>query len=34
MDLYFVDKRFAVTDLNKDGKAEVWIMYKILATVM
>jgi hypothetical protein len=28
MDLYFVDKTFAVTDLNKDGKAEVWIMYK------
>ena len=28
MDLYFVDKAFAVTDLNKDGKAEVWIMYK------
>jgi hypothetical protein len=29
MDLYFVDKAFAVTDLNKDGKAEVWIMYKV-----
>lgn len=29
MILYFVDKSFAVTDLNKDGKAEVWIMYKI-----
>jgi len=28
IDLYFVDKAFAVTDLNKDGKAEVWIMYK------
>jgi hypothetical protein len=28
MDLYFVDKTFAVPDLNKDGKAEVWIMYK------
>lgn len=28
MDLYFVDKAFAVTDLNKDGRAEVWIMYK------
>ena len=28
MDLYFVDNAFAVTDLNKDGKAEVWIMYK------
>ena len=29
MSLYFVDKTFAVTDLNKDGKVEVWIMYKI-----
>jgi len=29
MILYFVDKTFAVTDLNKDGKAEVWIMYKV-----
>lgn len=29
IDLYFFDKVFAVTDLNKDGKAEVWIMYKI-----
>jgi hypothetical protein len=28
IDLYFVDKAFGVTDLNKDGKAEVWIMYK------
>jgi hypothetical protein len=28
MELYFVDNAFAVTDLNKDGKAEVWIMYK------
>jgi hypothetical protein len=28
LDLYFVDKAFAVTDLNKNGKAEVWIMYK------
>jgi hypothetical protein len=28
IDLYFVDKTFAVTDLNKDGKAEAWIMYK------
>lgn len=27
--LYFVDKTFAVTDLNKDGKAEVWVMYKV-----
>ena len=29
MFLYFVDKTFAMTDLNKDGKAEVWIMYKV-----
>ena len=29
MFLYFVDKTFAVTDLNKDGKGEVWIMYKV-----
>ena len=29
MFLYFVDKTFAVTDLNNDGKAEVWIMYKV-----
>jgi hypothetical protein len=29
MFLYFVDKTFAVTDLNKDGKAEVWMMYKV-----
>jgi hypothetical protein len=29
MFLYFLDKTFAVTDLNKDGKAEVWIMYKV-----
>jgi hypothetical protein len=28
LDLYFVDKTFAVTDLNKDGNAEVWLMYK------
>ncbi len=27
--LYFVAKAFAVTDLNKDGIAEVWIMYKV-----
>ncbi len=26
--LYFIDKAFAITDLNKDGKAEVWMMYK------
>jgi hypothetical protein len=29
MFLYFIDKSFTVTDLNKDGKAEVWIMYKV-----
>jgi hypothetical protein len=29
MFLSFVDKTFAVTDLNKDGKAEVWVMYKV-----
>ena len=29
MFLYFVDKTFAVTDLNKDGNAEIWIMYKV-----
>jgi hypothetical protein len=29
MFLYFIDKNFAITDLNNDGKAEVWIMYKV-----
>ena len=29
MFLNFVDKTFTVTDLNKDGKAEVWVMYKV-----
>jgi hypothetical protein len=29
MFIYFVDKSFAVTDLNKDNKAEIWIMYKV-----
>ena len=28
MFIYFIDKAFAITDLNQDGKAEVWIMYK------
>ena len=28
IDLYFIDKTLRVTDLNKDGKAEIWIMYK------
>src|SRR5262245_237924 len=27
--LYFLDNTFAVTDLNKDGTAEVWVMYKV-----
>src|SRR5688572_21848320 len=27
--LFFVDETFAVTDLNKDDRAEVWIMYKV-----
>src|SRR5215213_187834 len=29
MFLYFVDKAFVVTDLNKNGQAEIWIMYKV-----
>lgn len=28
MELYFVDKAFTVTDLDKNGIAEVWVMYK------
>jgi hypothetical protein len=28
LDLYFIDKTFLVTDLDKNGIAEVWIMYK------
>ena len=28
IDLYFVNKSFAITDLNNNGKAEVWLMYK------
>ncbi len=28
MDFYFVNDAFAVTDLNQEGKAEVWIMYR------
>jgi hypothetical protein len=28
LDLYFINKTFAVTDLDKNGIAEVWIMYK------
>lgn len=28
LDLYFIDKTFAVTDLDKNGIAEVWVMYK------
>lgn len=27
--LYFIEESFAVTDLDKNGKAEVWIMYKV-----
>jgi hypothetical protein len=26
--VYFIDNAFAITDLNKDGHAEVWVMYK------
>ena len=29
MILEFVDNTLAVTDLNNDGKAEVWMMYKV-----
>jgi len=29
LDFYFIDKAFAITDLNKNGKAETWLMYKI-----
>jgi hypothetical protein len=28
LDLYFIDKSFAITDLDKNGIAEVWLMYK------
>lgn len=28
LELYFVDNTFAVTDLDKNGIAEVWVMYK------
>ena len=28
LDFYFIDSTFAVTDLDKNGIAEVWIMYK------
>ena len=28
LDFYFIDRTFAVTDLDKNGIAEVWIMYK------
>ena len=28
LDLYFIDKTFAVTDLDKNGIAEVWVMYR------
>ena len=29
MFLYFVDKSITVTDLNKDGNTEIWVMYKV-----
>lgn len=29
MFLFFIEKSFAITDLNKDGKAEFWMMYKV-----
>jgi hypothetical protein len=28
LDFYFIDKAFAVTDLDKDGVAEIWVMYR------
>jgi len=28
LSLYYIDKTFAVTDLDKNGIAEVWLMYK------
>ena len=28
LDFYFIDNTFAVTDLDKNGIAEVWVMYK------
>lgn len=28
INFYFVDSSFAVTDLDKNGRAEVWLMYK------
>lgn len=28
LDFYFISKAFAITDLDKDGIAEVWLMYK------
>jgi hypothetical protein len=32
LDATYVPHTFAITDLNKDGKAEVWLMYKTLCT--
>ena len=29
MFLFFLDKSFAITDLNNDGFAEIWVMYKV-----
>jgi hypothetical protein len=28
LNFYFIDKAFAVTDLDKNGLAEIWVMYK------
>lgn len=28
LNVYFVDKTFAITDLDRNGLAEVWVMYK------
>jgi hypothetical protein len=28
LDLYYIDKTFSITDLDNDGVAEVWVMYK------
>jgi len=29
MFLHFINKGFSITDLNKDGNAEIWITYKV-----
>lgn len=28
LDLYFIEKAFAITDLDKNGLSEIWVMYK------